>query len=196
MARRLIAGAAVSIALAMLALHSAKYKELNHYLAEYMSGMHYIEPNTTLLPIAFSRGGDTANGRSLSLRIDFVLNAAGYIATEKRVIDLGNYEASQTNHFPILFRPELNPAVNLYYAPLDIQTRELRAIPTEIAGYQRCPGRHIDYVLLWGVRDRDRDKAIPRLIFKQLHEAYDLIYTSPQHGLMQLYRRKDLNIES
>ena len=90
---------------------------------------------------------------------------------------------------------ELNPAVNLYYAPLDIQTRELRAIPTEIAGYQRCPGRHIDYVLLWGVRDRDRDKAIPRLIFKQLHEAYELIYTSPQRGLKQLYGRRGLNIE-
>ena len=86
--------------------------------------------------------------------------------------------------------------MHLDYAPFDGRSGELRAIPTEIAGYPQRPGRHIDYVLLWGVRDRDRDKAIPRLIFKQLHEAYDLIYTSPQHGLMQLYRRKDLNIES
>ena len=59
----------------------------------------------------------------------------------------------------------------------------------------RTRGR-IDYVLVWGVRDRDRNKEIPRSIFKQLQEGYDLIYTSPQRGLTQLYRKKDLRIES
>ena len=38
-------------------------------------------------------------------------------------------------------------------------------------------------VLVWGVRDRDRNKEIPRSIFTQLQEGYDLIYTSPQRGL-------------
>ena len=158
--------------------------------------MDWIEPNTTLLPISFSQSGDVAKERPLSLRIDVFLNAAGYIAMERRIVDLWNYEAGQTNHFPILFRPELNPAVHLRYAPLDIHSGELRALPTEILGYQECTGGRIDYVLVWGARNRDREKEIPRLIFRQLHKAYELIYTSPQHGLMQLYRRKDLNIES
>ena len=79
---------------------------------------------------------------------------------------------------------------------LDRASGELRALPTGILSYPQRTGGRTDYVLVWGVRDRDRDKEIPRLIFKQLHEAYELIYTSPQRGLMQLYRRKDWNIES
>jgi hypothetical protein len=79
---------------------------------------------------------------------------------------------------------------------LDRASGELRALPTGILSYPQRTGGRTDYVLVWGVRDRDRNKEIPRSIFKQLQEGYDLIYTSPQRGLTQLYRRKDLKIES
>jgi hypothetical protein len=192
--RRLIQGVAISISVALLALHCAKYKEINDYLTEYLSGMRYIDVNTTLLPIAFSQWGDTLKGRTPSLRIDPFLNAAGYIATERGIVDLGNYEAGQTNHFPILFRPTLNPAIKLRYEPLDSASGELRALPTEILGYSQRTGGGIDYVLVWGIRDRDHNKDIPRSIFKQLQQGYNLIYTSSQRGLLQLYRRKDLQV--
>ncbi len=195
-ARRFIQGAAIGFSVALLGLHSVKYGELNDYLKEYISGTRRIEPNTTLLPIYFSQRGDDPDGRPVSLRVNFLLNAAGYLAAERGIVDLGNYEAGQTSYFPFLFRPELNPAVHLHYAPLDSASGELRALPTEILSYPQRTGGRIDYVLVWGVRDRDRNKEIPKFIFKQLQEGYDLIYTSPQRGLEQLYRRKDLNVQS
>jgi len=73
--------------------------------------------------------------------------------------------------------------MNLRYAPLNSASGELRALPTEILSYPQRTGGRIDYVLVWGIRDRDRNKEIPKFIFKQLQEGYDLIYTSPQRGL-------------
>lgn len=195
-ARRSIQVLAIGIAGLLLGLHSVKYGELNDYIEEYLSGMPRIEPNRTLLPIYFSQRGDAPGGRPLLFRIDLFVNAAGYIAAERHIIDLGNYEAGQTSHFPTLFRPELNPAVHLHYAPLDRASGELRGMPTEILGYPRQTGGRIDYVLVWGARDRYREKETPKTILRQLHAGYDLIYTSSQRGLMQLYRRKDLKNES
>jgi hypothetical protein len=195
-ARRFIPVLAIGFAVILLGLHSIKYVELNDYLDEYLSGMRRIEPNTTLLPIYFSQQGNTTDRQPLSLRVNFLLNAAGYVAMERRIIDLGNYEAGQTSCFPTLFRPDLNPAVQLHYAPLDSAAGELRALPTEILSYPQRTGGRIDYILVWGVRDQDYNKEIPKSIFRQLQEGYDLIYTSPQRGLMQLYHRKDMQIRS
>jgi hypothetical protein len=194
-ARRSIQALAIATAGVFLGLHSASYGKLNGYITEYLSGMPYIAPNTTLLPISFSRV-DAPDGRPLSLRIDVFLNEAGYIAVERHVVDLGNYEASQTPFFPTVFRPSINPGVQLHYAPLDSASGQFRALPTGLLCYPRRTDGRIDYVLVWGVRDQDRGRDVPRLIFAQLKEGYDLIYVSPQRGLMQLYRRKGLKAES
>lgn len=191
-ARRSIQVLGLGLAATLLAIRSAKYAELNDYIEEYLSGMPHIEPNTTLLPIAFSQHGDGPDPRPVSLRIDFLLNLAGYIAAERHVVDLGNYEASQTNSFPVMFRPRLNPAEQLRYAPVDSASGEFTAVPTAILSYPLRSGGSVDYVLVWGVRDRDRRARIPKIIFSQLEEGYDLVYTSPERRLVQLYRRRDL----
>lgn len=195
-ARRSIQVMAIALALVLLALHSIKYRDLNDYLAEYVSGSSLVEPNTTLLPMAFSQRGDAAPGPPLSWRIDVFLNAAGYIAMDRQVVDLGNYEASQTRFFPTLFRPGLNPTTYLDYSPLDSASGEFTALPTDLLDFPRRTGKPIDYVLVWGAREQDRQKQIPRLIFAQLEEGFELIYTSSQRGLMRLYRRKDLKVAS
>jgi len=191
-ARRSIQAVALGLASLFLGLHTAKYRELNDYLAEYVSASSSISANTTVLPITFSHSGDISNGRPLSQRIDVFLNAAEYIAAERHIVDLANYEASQTPFFPILFRPSLNPAERLQYAPVDSGAGELTAVPTEILGYPRRTGGSIDYVLVWGVRSAHHHRPIPRLIFSQLNQGYDLVYTSAPRGLARLYRRKDL----
>jgi hypothetical protein len=190
-ARRSIQGLGVALAAVLLGLHSVKYRELNDYLAEYLSASPHIEPNTTVLPITFSQGGAAPGQPPLSWRIDVFLNAAGYIAAERHVVELWNYEASQTRFFPIVFRPGLNPTAYLQYAPLDAASGDFRALPTGLVAFSQRTGREIDYVVVWGVREPDRQKDTPRLIFGQLEQGFDLIYTSPQRGLMQLYRRKD-----
>jgi hypothetical protein len=193
LARRSIQMLTVAVSTLILGLHSVKYGELNNYLTEYLSASPYIQSNTTLLPISFSQRGDTLGRPPLSTRIDVFLNAAGYIAAERHVVDLWNYEASQTRFFPVIFRPGLNPAVPLQYAPLDSAAGDFRALPTALLAFSQQTGGKIDYVLVWGARARDRHKRIPGLIFEQLKEGFDLIHSSPQRGLTQLYRRKDFH---
>lgn len=48
----------------------------------------------------------------------------------------------------------------------------------------------VDYVLVWSVFE-ERDYVYTKSIFRQLEKGYELIYTSPQRGLMQLYRRRN-----
>ena len=193
-ARQAIIAVAIALAGAFVVIHSIKYTELNGYLAEYLSASPAIEPNTTLLPIIFSERGDAPGRQLLSSRIDFLLNAAGYITAERHVVDLWNYQASQTPFFPVLFRADLNPSSFLGYLPLDSAAGELRALPTQLLSFPRRTGGRIDYVHVWGVRSADRERQIPKLVLKQLEEGYDLVATSPQRGLLQLYRRKGFRI--
>jgi hypothetical protein len=64
MVKRGIQVVATGLALALLGLHVQKYAEVNEYLEEYLSGMHLVEPNTTLLPLHFSRTGMRLTGIS------------------------------------------------------------------------------------------------------------------------------------
>ena len=171
---------AVGIALMLLGLHTIKYAEFNNYLEEYVSGMHLIKPNTTLLPIHFASFS--------SWRIEPFVCANGYIAAQRDVIDLGNYEA-QLDHFPILFRPNLNPDLHIKIKQQgDIVVQPPRV---DFLTYPQRTGGSVDYVLLWHLNEKQRDYANTKFIYSQLEEGYELIYTSPQRGLMQLYRRKD-----
>jgi hypothetical protein len=57
--------------------------------------------------------------------------------------------------------------------------------------YPQRTGGQVDYVLVWGLLDEQRPHKLTRCFFRQLEQGYELLYTSPQRGLMQLYRRKD-----
>jgi len=58
--------------------------------------------------------------------------------------------------------------------------------------YPKRAGGRVDYVLLWGVRQEFLNHKATKSIFEQLRQGYDLIFTSPNKGLIQLYRRHDL----
>jgi hypothetical protein len=56
----------------------------------------------------------------------------------------------------------------------------------------------VDYVLIWRTREESPEHPITKFyrrleqsIYRQLAEDYALIYTSPQHGFLQLSRRKE-----
>jgi hypothetical protein len=178
----LIAG---GIALLLLGLHTVKYEELNEFLEEYLSGMSLIEPNTTLLPVSFGSYGYTADGQALSGKVASFGHAAGYIAAERHIVELTNFQVTMS-YFPIAFRPHLNPYVHLAATP-----HMLGAEPPhmDFAAYRRTGGR-VDYVLVWWIHPAFLGLKETKSIFKQLEAEYELIYTSPQRGLMRLYRRK------
>jgi hypothetical protein len=178
---------AIVITAASLGLHTLKYSELNNYLAEYLSGMHLIEPNKTLLPLAFDSRGQAPDGRVLSLKVRPFLHASGYIAVRRHVVDFTNYEAGAFNCFPVLFRPNLNP-----YDRIGIKDRSIVWEPPQVdfLTYAGRTGGRVDYVLVWGIQERQRNHEATRSIDQQLKRGYELIYTSPKTGLMQLYKRK------
>ncbi len=178
---------AIVITVASLGLHTLKYSELNQYLAEYLSGMHLIEPNKTLLPLAFDSRGHGPDGRVLSLKVRPFLHASGYIAARRHVVEFTNYEAGAYRYFPVLFRSNLNP-----YDHIGIKDRSIVWEPPQVdfLTYGKRTGGRVDYVLVWGIQDRQRNHEATRSIDRQLKEGYDLTYTSPRTGLMQLYKRK------
>jgi hypothetical protein len=188
--RKIIIGTSVSIAMTLVLIHSMKYAEINDYLEEYLSGMHLIERNTTLLPLCFSCSPSKMNtadgraGRNLTHNIYSFLHASGYIAAERRIVEFTNYEAN-TSVFPTQFRPNLNPYQNI---------GNFENLPSKIdfLNYPLHTGGRVDYVLVWDVTKwQINHDENTKSIFKQLEEGFDLIYISPQRGLMQLYRRKN-----
>ncbi len=179
---------AVVITAASLGLHTLKYSELNDYLAEYLSGMHLIKPNKTLLPLAFDSRGHAPDGRVLSLKVRPFLHASGYIAAQRHIVEFTNYEAGAYNYFPVLFRSNLNP-----YVHIGIKDRSIVWEPPQVdfLTYAGRTGGQVDYVLVWGVQERQRNHEATKSINQQIKKGYDLIYTSPRTGLMQLYRQKN-----
>jgi hypothetical protein len=178
---------AIVIAAASLGLHSLRYSELNDYLAEYLSGMRLIRPNSTLLPLAFDSRGHAPDGKILSLKVRPFLHASGHIAAQRHVVDFTNYEAGAYNYFPTIFRSNLNP-----YVHIGTKYRSIVWEPPQVdfLTYPRRTGGQVDYVLVWGVQERQQNHEAMKSIRQQLNKGYNLIFTSPKTGLMQLYQRK------
>ena len=185
--KRGIVLASIVITVAFLGMHALKYAELDDYLSEYLSGMDSIQPNTTLLPLAFDSRGHAPDGRVLSLKVRPFLHASGHIAARRHVVDFTNYEAGAFNYFPTIFRPNLNP-----YVHISTKDRSIVWEPPQVdfLTYPARTGGRVDYVLVWGIQERQRNHEAAKSVRQQLDEGYGLIFTSPQKGLMQLYRRK------
>ena len=86
------------------------------------------------------------------------------------------------------FRDDVSPAK--YLITSDALDHIEDSFNIDLAGYEQRTGGRIDYVLVW-----DLPEISSRSIYNlsaQLKQTYDLIYTSPQNGLMKVYRRKNL----
>ena len=183
---RVVAGVTFVI---MIVLLMGTYAELNDYTEEYVSGVHLIEANKTILAFALNDEGlPGTSGEVLPF-----LHTSGYIALQKNVVSLNNYEAD-TAHFPISYRSELNPysqiGHKIVYRSFSESTLEAKSPRANFATYHRRTGGRVDYVLVWGNGKSRNDGAKLRMVFDQLETGYELIYTSPKRGLMHLYRVK------
>jgi|GEM_PF-401644 len=164
--------------------YMGKYAELNSYLEDYLSGMHMIESNTTLLPLLFSHRGRSPDDKILSKKVKPFFHASGYIAAQKDIVDL-----SHTPIDPLLWRQDLNPRVHI---------GDIQGEPPQVhfITYHERTGGRVDYVLLWGDPGPFSEVEAIRSIFRQLEEGYELVFTSPRTGLMRLFRRKSWEMEA
>jgi hypothetical protein len=183
----LFQAAIITCALGLLGLKAWKLREVNLYLAEYLSAAQQLEPGHTLLPLNFLPG-DTRHGGGPSFLVDPLLHASGYLAVGRCLVSLNNYEADDTDHFPTRFRPELNPYTHGGYD-------EYRPERVDLARYAAATGRPIEYVLSWGAREAmaraapERAQAIQSQL-RAIERDYDLIHVSEESGRLRLYRRR------
>lgn len=172
----------VAISLGLLISHGVKYRELNTYLEEYLSGADRVELNATLLPICLSpKGFSEDNTFDAFPRTKPFLHASGYIAARRGVVDFTNYEA-HSSFFPTRFRPDLDPYVHI--GPLESMDK-----PMDFLSYPARTGGRVDYVLVWGKNRGEFGRKTVASIAEQIREGYELIFTS-ERGNMNLYKRK------
>jgi len=171
---------------AFLILHTMKYQELNKYLDEYLSGVHVIKKNNTLLPICSSSNGCFKNVNKASLRIFYLQHASSYIGLQKKIINLANYEA-MTDVFPLKFRKNIDP---VKYLSMD---GKLKLIPpyVDILSYSEKTKGTIDYVLVWGLKTKDYKEKNAKKLLNQLSKSYQLIYESTKNESLKIYQRRN-----
>ncbi len=181
-AERALAGCALAATLGFLALRLPRHAELNDYLTEYVSAGAMLPRDSVLLPLGYAPEGLRADGSPLSLRVLPFLHAASWIAADRGVVDLLNYEAD-LGYFPVRFRPEANP-YRILRAGL-----ETRPPCVALNRYDRLGPRPLDYILVWSARDADRSHPCTQAVLRHLEERYTRVFTSAPRGLAELYRR-------
>ncbi len=169
------------LALGFVASHALKYRQFAPQLREFVSAGDSISRGSTFLPLIFAPQGA---GRAMSIDVAPFYMAGGYIAARRDAVDLRNYEA-RTDHFPVRFKPELNP-----YQKLAVGLDGFDRIPPRVdfAAFEQAGGR-VDYVLLWGVSDEQRKDPDAIKLFEQLKERFAPI-DLPGAQWTELWKRK------
>jgi hypothetical protein len=154
-----VAGVFIAAAVAKGVYTIERFRHYGAEVTRYVRSYRAIEPNTTVLPLLFTR--ETAG-----MFTGVIGHASGYVSVEKRLVDLDNYEAA-TGYFPIRYSPTF-PAPDLFAI-------EARPGGIDIRMYQS----RAEYVFTWMMPDRAP-------VVAGLTKHYRLV-SSDQRG--KLYRR-------
>jgi hypothetical protein len=174
---------AAIIGLGFVASHAKKYREFAPQLREFVSAGERIKANSTFLPLIFAPRGRDARGKPSSIDVSPFYMASGYIAAARGAVDLRNYEAN-TDHFPVRFLPERNP-----YEKLAVG-KGLDMIPPRIDLQKfRAAGGEVDYVMLWGVTDDQREDPGTVALYRQLEAGYERV-ALPGARWTELWKRR------
>jgi hypothetical protein len=136
------------------------WKRNDKFIARAIAPLYAAEPNHTMLALIFDRSSPHATVAVLS-------HAVSYAVAERRLVDLGNYEAA-TGHFPVAFRDGIvRPAIfAIESAPQDFD-------PTPYVAT-------LDYIYTWKM-------PAGSALETRLLEHYAIVTAD---GEARLYRRK------
>jgi hypothetical protein len=185
---RAVALVLVGLFLAGSTFRLVKYRQLDGYLAEYLSAAPHVAEGSTILPLTFApfgpREGGAIDGRKLiSYRVQVFQHVNGWIATERGGIDLDNSQA-HTSHAPLRWRPELDP-----FTLMNTRSFGMEAEPpcVELWTYPALGGA-IDYVLVWGATEPAAHDECGGAVLSELGRDYERVFTSEPRGMVALYR--------
>jgi hypothetical protein len=184
--RWLVPVIAIPIAVAFLVSATLKYREFAPQIHEFVDvAGEQIAPKSTFLPLIYSAQGLNDRGKPSSIEVAPFYMISGYIAAQRNAVDLRDYEA-RTDHFPVRFRPELNPYKHLAVG------KGLDQVPPKIDIRNfRKQGGEVDYVLIWGIPERLKDDPGTIALHEQLKSTgYEQI---PLQGAKrtELWKRVD-----
>jgi hypothetical protein len=179
-----ISAAATIICLGLIARDFQRNLWLSAALDEYREAGAQIEEHKSFLRLQFEPTG-YGTTRDPGLRYDPFLNYSAFVALDRNLVDLDNYETASRN-FPIVYREGFDPMTVIRregpspYRPL-----------ADISGYEAMTGRTVDYVLLWDVQRWNPESPFGKMALQQLYRDYVLIYCARNIPL-QLYRLRGL----
>ncbi len=187
-----------AFAAASLFYHLPIYAMFNYDLKEYVSAAQSVEDRSTVLALPlnnYNRDASLENGLAEmvpELRLSPFMGATGYIALERRIVDLRNYQARK-DYFPLRLRPELSPDLYLTSESVPDKTSDglshldYPPFSVDLSRYETETGCTVDYVLFWGPFERYEERISELL--EQLR-PYDLVFVSEPRGLMRVYERR------
>lgn len=173
-----------ALSLYRLPVHAA----LSSSVQEYLEAAQVVRDDSTVLPLSLSQPVPSSL-RALypNLRYDAVRHALGYVALDKRIVNLANYQAAK-GYFPLRYKDARNPAVHLSEGGL--KSLEYPPFALDIAAYRRETGVAVDYVLFWGDLDAVRGRDDVRAVLQQLTD-YELVYAKPRMHIYALAGRSE-----
>lgn len=146
-----------------------QYK-MSEYVEELASVSGEIEEESTLLALSYNHCGCDINGEFLSNNLWLFIHAADYVALDKPIVILSNYEAN-TGYFPLIYKADKNPFHHL-------GNIEGQPPATNIQNYQAISGEQIDYILLTCFEKNMQQNESVKGTFQTLHEKYTCVYKS------------------
>jgi hypothetical protein len=181
--RRTVVTGTVALSLGWAALHFAAYARLDRLLAEYVSLAPHLPPGSTVLSLSFVEEDDRPTAPGAVLKVQPFMHAAGYLAAERNLVDLGCYQADR-GYFPILYRDAVNPYRHLA-SDGDLES----AAGLDLLAYEETGGR-VDHVVLWGLWGERRERPDVRPLLRQLERGYERIAVTGPVGVGELHRRR------
>jgi hypothetical protein len=175
-----LGGMGALVAVGLLTVRVGPVAERNEALDEYLSVGSMLPAEAVVVAVNGTRAGQVP---SQIPKVDSLMHAVGYLAAERRLVELGNYQPD-TGHFPLRYTAETNPFGRL----MTRAEAEQAPPPVDLARYERETGIAVDYVLWWDRAQVEGEPAVAELE-ADLRAAYALVGTS-SGGRMQVYRRQ------
>ncbi len=183
---RTVAAAGLTLWGALMLYRLPVHAALNNSVKEYVAVAQLIDDESTVLPLYLTRESPPPLGlRRLypNMRYDELRHALGYVALDKRIVDLADYQAAK-GYFPVTYAAAKDPS--RYLSQGGLIALEYPPFALDIAGYAEA-GATVDYVLLWGDLEAVRQRPDVRNVLQQLTD-YEPVYSEPR-GLLHLYAR-------
>lgn len=152
-------------------------------LEPYLAMGAHIKPLSVVLALDLAPGGSDASGKQIAGRNAIFHHAAHYIAADKPLIMLDNYEAN-TGYFPITWKAAMNP-----YAHLS-RGAGIEGMPpdADIGHYERTTGTRIDHVVISGARTAEAKHPGFAALYEEIVHRYRKTHT-PESGQAILFSR-------